>query len=90
MTHGIVGYLVTAVAGYWVLERASTQKNRLKRVGQFVGWFVIASSVLGVLCYGWCAAGGTWGSCPFSKQTGDSHRFHRMMPPPAPGSGAGQ
>ncbi|MFH1857664.1 MAG: hypothetical protein ABH845_01995 [Candidatus Omnitrophota bacterium] len=43
-------YLATAALGYWVLERASSQKKNLKTTGQLVGALII---VLSFLCFGW-------------------------------------
>ena len=76
MTHGVGFLLLAAVAGYWVLERASSHKGNLKRVGQLVGAAVILISLLGAICKIACAATcppdmmGTWGKggfCPFSS-----------------------
>lgn len=81
MGTGTAALLVSAAAGYWVLERAQTHtKGALKRVGQFVGWAIILSSFF---CLVWCAQcaaqwrGGYGGKsmwCPFGK----------MAPPAAP------
>ena len=65
--------LLTAIGGYWVLERAETHKGSLRRAGRFLGWLIIVSSLLGVACRVWyaatCAPGmmGKGGFCPFSK-----------------------
>ncbi len=50
MAHGAEVLLVAAVAGYWVLERAETHKRGLKRVGRWLGWSIIAVSLVGVAC----------------------------------------
>ena len=57
--HGIGLLLATAVAGYWVLERAETHKGDLRRVGKVLGWIVIVSSLIGIACRVWCYA-----TCP--------------------------
>lgn len=63
--------LLSAAAGYWVLERsASHNKGNLKRVGQVVGWFMILASILGVVCKVYylstCPPGSTM--CPFTAK----------------------
>lgn len=50
MTGGVALLLVSAAVGYWVLERASTQKKDLKTIGQIVGTVIIVVSFAGVLC----------------------------------------
>jgi len=67
MSHGTGFLLLSAAVGYWVLERASTHKGQLKHIGFFVGSFLIIVSVLGVLCYVWCASAGKLGYCPMGK-----------------------
>ena len=69
---GTAALLVSAAAGYWVLERAQTHtKGALKRVGQLVGWAIILCSFF---CLLWCAqCAGMWrgyggkGMCPFTR-----------------------
>ena len=79
MSHGIGMLLLTAVGGYWVLERASMHKTGdLKRVGKVLGWLIILVSVAGTVCNVWCLASWKMGSCsmpakksgwcPFSQQ----------------------
>ena len=75
MLRGAGLLLLTAVAGYWVLERAESHRGSLRRVGRFVAWAVILFSLVGVVCSAWCAATcppGAWGKkggwfCPMSK-----------------------
>lgn len=78
MAYGIVGPLLSAAAGYWVLERASAHKGQLHRVGQVVGATIIVVSFLAVAagiwkgagyCHsaGWMGAGKDGGMCPFSR-----------------------
>ena len=55
MTHGAGFLLLTAVAGYWVLERAATHKGSLKSIGQFVGGIVIIAALVGTVCRVWTA-----------------------------------
>ena len=50
MFHGAVGYLLTAGAGYLVLERADKQKGSLRRIGQWVGAVIVILSLLGSAC----------------------------------------
>ena len=81
MTHGVGLLLLAAVAGYWVLERASSQKGKLKRIGRLLGGIVIVVSLIGVACTVACLAGGMQGCsmgigkramsrhfCPFSAK----------------------
>ena len=77
MGNGTAALLISAAAGYWVLERAQTHtKGALKRVGQFLGWAIILSSFA---CLVWCAQcagqrGGYMGKgmCPFTKKMAPS------------------
>ena len=80
--------LLSVVAGYWVLERASTHKGSLKRAGQLVGWFVIVASILSVVCRAWCVSGMKSGYCPFSK-TGKSWQMPSGTPMTPSGDDAG-
>ncbi len=73
--------LLSAVAGYWVLERSSGHKGNLKSVGQVVGWVVVVVSLIGVACRvsyavtgkGWCADKGKGGHfCPFTGKPLDA------------------
>ena len=50
MGYGTAGLLISAAVGYWVLERASTQKKDLKMIGQVVGALIIVTSFMGVAC----------------------------------------
>jgi hypothetical protein len=50
MTHGTGLLLLSAVAGYWVLERSAAHKGQLKNVGQLIGWVVIVISLVGMAC----------------------------------------
>lgn len=75
MTFGAAGLLLAAVAGYWVLERAETHKGNLRRSGRVLGWVIILTSLIGVVCRVWCLTHGpspmmgksAW--CPFSAPT---------------------
>ena len=73
MTHGIVGLMASAIGGYWVLERASTHKRRLRQIGQLVGGLILVVSFGGVACSVWCLATGKSGYgrgyCPFISKT---------------------
>ena len=75
MVYGSGVLLLTAVAGYWVLERAETHKGSLKRVGKVLGWMIIVASLVGAVCRtctfltdkGWCPMKG-W-SCPSMQKS---------------------
>lgn len=71
MMHGMGVMLLAAVAGYWVLERASTHKGNLKRVGQVLGIAIILLGLLGYACALGCGGkkfgGMRGGFCPFTK-----------------------
>ena len=65
---GTAPFLLTAAAGYWVLERASDQKKDLKTVGQLVGTVIIVVSFMAVACKTYWVAKYGKGGCPsFSK-----------------------
>ena len=83
MVHGVGMLLLTAVAGYWVLERASTHKGQLQKVGFFVGSLIIVVSLFGVACSVWCMASGKAGMCPFGKM---GRGTYSPYTPPAPSS----
>ena len=84
MSHYGVGVLLlTAVAGYWVLERAETHKGRLKRVGQLLGGFIIIVSLAGAVCRVWCLAMGKMDYCPVNK-TGKGYYPFRSNAPSNP------
>lgn len=76
MIHGGTGpLLLSAVAGYWVLERAARQKGRLQQIGRILGTAIIVISLVGVACRIWCIAscsktpGMTMGGfCPFTSK----------------------
>ena len=79
--HGGGLLLLSAVAGYWVLERSSSHKGTLKQVGQVVGWVVVVVSLVGVACRvsgaitgkGWCPQTGKGGYiCPFTGKPLDA------------------
>ena len=59
MVHGIGVFLVGAVGGYWVLERAETHKGGLRKIGRVLGGLIIVISFLGLLFCVWCLA-----TCP--------------------------
>jgi len=60
--YGVGWGLLGLVAGYWVLERAETNKGNLKRLGRVIGWLVITASFIGAICRVYCVATGTM--CP--------------------------
>jgi len=67
MHYGVEGLLLTALGGYFVVERSAAQKGRVRKIGRFVGGLVIIVSFLGVACRVWCLAAGTKGYCPVHK-----------------------
>ena len=75
MEHGVGVLLLSAVAGYWVLERAETHKKGLRQIGRLLGAAIIIASVVGAACRIWYAAtcgpsssGMRGGFCPFSSK----------------------
>ena len=83
MGHGVVPLLLTAIGGYWVLERAETHKGQLKQVGQFLGALVIIASLVGAACRVWSLAMGKSAYCPMHKSWHGSYGS-KMMPPEVP------
>ena len=83
MMHGseVGTLLLSAAAGYWVLERADKRRGSLKKVGQIVGWAIIASSLIGTACKIYALAMGSWGYCPPHKMM--SCPFSSKASPPA-------
>ena len=75
--------LLTAIGGYWVMERADAHKGQLKRVGTLLGSAIIVLSLLGIVVRSWAAChwarhhGGGF-SCPFMSKP--------EAPSPAPSS----
>ena len=83
MGHGVGILLLTAVAGYWVLERASAHKGQLQKVGFFVGSFVIVASLVGIVCKVWCLGTGKSMMCPLGGKMDKGAYycpFHSGMP----------
>ena len=70
MVHSVGVLLLSSVGGYWVLERASGHRGRLKQVGQLLGGLIIIVSLIGVACRVWCLATGTAGFGPAGKAGG--------------------
>lgn len=64
MLYGSVGLLLlSAAAGYWVLERAQAQKKDLKHAGRVIGWAIIIVSFIGVACRVWAITMCQTGAC---------------------------
>ena len=54
MFHGMAMYFLTAIGGYWVLERAESHKEgSLRRIGRVLGIVIILLSFIAVACSGW-------------------------------------
>ena len=58
MGPGLGWLLLTAAAGYWVLERSSERKGEVKRVGRLLGGTIIVLSLAGIACQIWCLGSG--------------------------------
>lgn len=78
MMHGTGLLLLSAVAGYWVLERSAAHKGQLKNLGQVIGWVVIVTSLVGMACKvfalttgkAFCPIGGKGSSfCPLTGKS---------------------
>lgn len=78
MAYGTGLLLLSAVAGYWVLERSAGHKGQLKSVGQVIGWVVIVTSLVGMACKvfalttgkAFCPIGGKGGYfCPLTGKS---------------------
>lgn len=82
MVHGTGLLLLSAIGGYWVLERAELQKKGLKKAGRLIGWAVILVSAIGTICNVWCAASGSW--CGKGGMKGVFCPFSSKMPPTSP------
>ncbi len=66
MMHEAAGLLISAAAGYLVLERADKHKGFLHRTGLVVGTAIVVASFLGLACIvSSCSTG--WASCPMKK-----------------------
>jgi hypothetical protein len=46
---GVGVFLVTSAVGYWVLTLADKEGNRHAKLGRFLGWGILALSLLGIL-----------------------------------------
>ena len=64
MLHGAGVFLLGTIGGYWLLERAESHKGSLKRVGQWLGAFIIIVSLLGLVSTFCQSAGLKGGMCP--------------------------
>ena len=86
MVQGAGLLLLSAVAGYWALERSASHKGNLKNVGQLVGWVVVVVSLVGVACRVLSAAtgGGKW--CPMKGSTMCPFSSKDLTTAPAPSS----
>ena len=82
MAHGAGLLLLSAVAGYWVLERAATHKGNLKSIGQFLGSVIIIASLVGLALKAWCLVS----SCQSATPMGGRCPFMSKVAPPATSS----
>jgi hypothetical protein len=62
MHYGVEGLLLTALGGYFVVERSAAQKGRVRKIGQLVGVAVIVLSFFGIACRVWYGA-----TCPMHR-----------------------
>lgn len=67
---GSAGLLLSAVAGYWVLERADRHKGRLRTLGQALGGVILVVSLVGLACRVWCVSQGAGGWCGMKAKGG--------------------
>lgn len=68
--HGMAGLMISSAVGYWVLTQSEKEKNRMRKLGQYLGFGIILISVFGIACkvyYGVkaCQAMGGGMMCPF-------------------------
>ena len=81
MVDGAGLLLLSAAAGYWVLERAENHKRGLRRVGRWVGGLIVVAALAGVACRvtacmsKGCAMTGKGAYCPIKD---------RLLPPGHP------
>jgi len=86
---GILGIAVGLAIGYWVLERAESNKANLRRVGRVIGWLIVTSSFVAAVCPVYSGATGTM--CPFSGKGGwKGYRQPGAMPPMPEGMPGGK
>ncbi len=71
MLHGVGVLFLSAIGGYWVLERAATHKGSLRAVGQVIGGIIIIASLLGAICALWCPVV-RQSYCPIMTKPGSS------------------
>lgn len=86
--HGSAWLLLTAIGGYWLLERAEThnKKSDLRRAGKLLGWLIIVASLVGVACNVWYLATckGVDGPMGMGKKGGMFCPFHAQQAPERP------
>ena len=82
MMHDVGVLLLSVVAGYWVLERSSSHKGELQRVGRLLGTVVIAVSLIGLGYAIANVAAYSMSYCPMGKSamTGRYCPFTKMAP----------
>ena len=74
--------LISAAAGYWVLERAHREKGALKTIGQWLGAIIIIVSLTGVACTV-CVILKRQGICPWPFKGGACPIMGAPAAPPA-------
>jgi hypothetical protein len=87
MLHGMAMFFLTAVAGYWVLERAESHKEgMLRRLGRVLGIIIILLSFIAI------GTSGAYAKRHYRMMKGPGmHGYgqpmygHRPTPPPEPG-----
>ena len=67
MLHGTAELLLSAVGGYWVMERSQAHKGNVKKIGQVLGTAIMIISMAGLVCNVWYAAACPTGLSPEGK-----------------------
>ena len=72
--HGATGLMISAAVGYWVLTQSEKEKNRVKKLGQILGFGIILVSVLALACGFYqrvqsCRMMGGSMACPFTGKS---------------------
>lgn len=94
MHSGVGLLLIAAAAGYWVLTLAAGQKGKVRKLGQYLGLFILVVSVVGTGCklyYQWtCGPSGYYkgkwkgsyhASSPWGSQCPLTQKANPEIPP---------